>query len=368
MVEAVPNRVREQRLARGLTQAVLAERANLTRQSVNAIEAGRSSPSVDVALRVAAALDTNVEALFSESAGDETLTAEMESTVGAARVAVARVGGRWIARELGGDAARSAADGIVVRTQKRRATVSLLRHRGEVAENVFLVGCATGLGVLADRLNSRPGPGRFHWIAGSSARALDGLARGSCHLAGVHLGSSLAKEANLVDARDALGKRPFGLVSLGVWKQGLVTRRGGPGSAAGLDEIVQKRFRLVVRELGSGARRLLDRALERMGTNVEIVARAAGLTRPIEVESHLELARAVAMGFGDAGVASQEVADAFGLTFLPLAEERYDLVLPLDFINDSRAKRLFDVLASGAFRRDLGALGYDARESGAQLS
>jgi putative transcriptional regulator len=61
---SLKNTLRVQRAMRGLTQAELAERAGITRRSVNAIETGRMVPSVKLALALARALGVSVEALF----------------------------------------------------------------------------------------------------------------------------------------------------------------------------------------------------------------------------------------------------------------------------------------------------------------
>jgi putative transcriptional regulator len=71
----VRNTLRVQRAMRDLTQADLAERAGITRASVNAIEGGRMIPSVLLALKLARALDISVDDLFSLS-GEERFEAE----------------------------------------------------------------------------------------------------------------------------------------------------------------------------------------------------------------------------------------------------------------------------------------------------
>ena len=59
---------------------------------------------------------------------------------------------------------------------------------------------------------------------------------------------------------------------------------------------------------------------------------------------------------------------AFGLDLLPLAEERYDLVVPREALGDARVARLLDELTTGAARRDLGALGYDVGCAGERVA
>ena len=61
---ALDNRIRQRRQAAGLSQQALATRCGLTRQAINAIEAGQYVPSTLFALRLARALGSRVEDLF----------------------------------------------------------------------------------------------------------------------------------------------------------------------------------------------------------------------------------------------------------------------------------------------------------------
>ena len=75
------------------------------------------------------------------------------------------------------------------------------------------------------------------------------------------------------------------------------------------------------------------------------------------------------MGAADAGVVARSAAVAHGLDFVPLSEERFDLVFPKEWSNDARAARIVDTLESRAFRRELASLGgYDTRRSGRLVS
>ena len=62
-------RLREARLAAGLTQAALAQRVEVSRKTINTVENGVFVPSTELALRLARALGTTVEALFALPAG-----------------------------------------------------------------------------------------------------------------------------------------------------------------------------------------------------------------------------------------------------------------------------------------------------------
>jgi putative transcriptional regulator len=64
MPEGLINRLREARAARAWTQADLAERVGVTRKTINTVENGVFTPSTILALKLARALETTVEALF----------------------------------------------------------------------------------------------------------------------------------------------------------------------------------------------------------------------------------------------------------------------------------------------------------------
>jgi putative transcriptional regulator len=64
MAEKLGNRLREIRAQRGLTQAQLAERAGVSRKTINTVENGIFVPSTLLALRLARVLEMSVESLF----------------------------------------------------------------------------------------------------------------------------------------------------------------------------------------------------------------------------------------------------------------------------------------------------------------
>jgi molybdate-binding protein/transcriptional regulator with XRE-family HTH domain len=352
----LPPQVRRLREQRGLPQQALAAQVGLSRQGLSAIEAGRAVPGVDVALRLARALDVAVEELFPQAAA--MLEVEAVDVRPGERLAVARLSGRWVAQPLGDDGLRVAADAIAVTGGDGPQWVEPLRSRTELAETVLLAGCAAALGLLADRLNTRAGPGRFVWLSRSSTAALQSLADELVHVAGVHLVDTHTGEANAADVRRLMPGGPVALVTLARWQVGLVVRRDATPCIGSAADLARPGIRVVGREAGAGAQRLLEQTL-----------RAQGLAHPPQlcVRGHGEVARAVALGAADVGVASQDAALAAGLGFVPLAEERYDLAIPRPWLDDPRLLRLLDVMTSAPFRRELAALGYDTTPAGQQV-
>lgn len=357
------NRIRARREARGLSQVALAAAAQLTRQSISSIETGRSLPAVDVALRLAKALDCRVEDLFGDPASEAELSTVSDVEHLEGRVAVAEIAGRWVSYPLDRDGVRKSADALVASTQAAgRVAVEPLRPEAELRQNVVLMGCATGLSLLADRLNARPGPGRFHWVSASSTAALDALAHSRTHLAGVHLVDPKTGEANVRDVRRLRRGKSLALVTLARWEAGLLTAPGNPKRLRGAADLARRGLRIAVREQGAGARRLLDEQLKSAGISIDLTA-----SKHPRASGHLEVARALSLNAADVGVATRDAALAFGLDFVPLAEERYDLAIPLESLPDPRIERLFDVMTSAPLRRELASIGYDVSACGTRM-
>jgi molybdate-binding protein/DNA-binding XRE family transcriptional regulator len=356
------NRVRELRQTRALSQIDLARSVGLTRQSVHAIESGRAIPAVDVALRLASALACPVEALFGSASGDPRLSVEPVGRGASGRVALSYIAGRWLSYPLDGDCSFRSADGV---TSKSSAggTVDLLRASAETRENLVIMGCAPALGLLADRLNTGEKSGRFLWFARPSTEALSALGRKRAHIAGAHLVDARSGESNVPYVRRHVADRALVVITLASWQAGIVLPPANPKRITQVSDLARKGLRLVTRQPGSGAQLLLERELKRAGVPLAIARTSAP-----PAAGHLEVAQAVAMGFVDAGVASHDAALAFGLAFVPLADERFDLVIPRDDLEDARVARLLDVMAGAAFRREIAALGYDVTRSGDRVA
>ena len=96
-------------------------------------------------------------------------------------------------------------------------------------------------------------------------------------------------------------------------------------------------------------------------------ARSAG--KPIDFSWHATPTLSIAAGLADAGVACEPAALAFGLTFIPLAAERFDLVLPAKHAASREVQGLLKVLTSPWLLAQLAGLpGYDAARCGDRAS
>ena len=380
-------RLRLARQARGLSQQQLAGVAGVTRQAVSAVESGHSDPSLRVALGLARALGMTVEELFGPGdLGDPVLARPVAPAGGpASRVALATVGDTFVALPLHADTAArlgfSPAGGLVARSSSAPADGSSGRREpwhlvpvrpiGPPRPTVVVAGCDPALPLLETPLALLDPPLAFAWWPCGSGEALRLAAAGLVHAAGVHRTGPEAPDgpdnptgpagspAGSADA-DAAAEIPGGaeVVGFASWREGLVVR---PGTRVrGLDDVARQGLRLVNREPGAQARALLDR--ERLRFRLDPAelpgydSRAAG---------HLQVAAAIGGGLADAGVSSEPAALAYGLDFVPLAAERFDLVLPAKHAASREVQGLLRVLTSPWLLAQLGSLpGYGASRCG----
>jgi putative molybdopterin biosynthesis protein len=201
---------------------------------------------------------------------------------------------------------------------------------------------------------------RLVWVHRSSLAALQMLGRGEAHAAGTHLWDPESGEHNVPYVRRELSGRRLVIVTLSEWQQGLIVPRGNPKGISGAAELERPDITIVNREPGAGSRMLLDAWLRDAG-----VAPTAVRGYTSEVASHLAVAEAVASGAANTGPGILAVARALGLDFMPLQEERYDLVIPFEFLDTPPVQALVEVAVSAPFQDELEALGgYDGSQAG----
>lgn len=368
-------RLRLARQARGFSQQQLAGMAGISRQAVSAVESGHTDPSLRVALAISRALGMTVEDLFGpgEQTAAVTAVAVTPDVAPGTRVALAPVGDRFVALPLRGDAAAGTgfipAGGLVTGTVQdgtvqdgagddRRVLVEPI---GPPRPTLVVAGCDPALPLLATPLGLLDPPVAFAWWPCSSGESLRLAGEGLVHAAGVHLRDSGGGYNSDVASAVPGGAEVVGFTS---WREGLVVRPSHAGAVRGLDSVAEKGLRVVNREPGAEARRVLDRELDRLGLGPSAISgydsQAAG---------HLQVASAVASGIADAGVASEPAARAYGLEFVPLASERFDLVLPGRHLGSREAQGLLKVLTSPWLLAQLAGLpGYDPSACGERLT
>jgi putative molybdopterin biosynthesis protein len=191
-----------------------------------------------------------------------------------------------------------------------------------------------------------------------SLGGLIALAQEEAEVAGVHLWDEESGEYNLPYVERLLPGRRVALVTLAHRQLGLILPPGNPHGIRGLADLPGSGARWVNRQRGSGTRVWLEARLRALGISPRDLP---GFER--EENTHLAVARAVADGEAEAGLGIYAAAAAAGLDFVPLARERYDLVVLEPAWNRPVFREVLALLRSRAFRETVDALGgYELEE------
>lgn len=239
-------------------------------------------------------------------------------------------------------------------------TVELLRPLEEIRETTVIIGSHDlTLDVLANYLRLLYPRASLSSAHVGSLAGLNALKRGEAHCAGTHLLDEETGEYNVSYIRRLLPDQPVVLVNLVYREQGLIVAKGNPKGIKGIEDLARPDVTFVNRQRGAGTRVLLDYYLKKLGIDP---AQINGYER--EEYTHMAVAAAVAGG-ADAGLGIRAAAQALGLDFIPLAEERYDLCIPKKYWDTPYIQRLLTVMAHPDFQREVRALGgYDLRDCG----
>ncbi|MGA9532696.1 MAG: molybdopterin biosynthesis protein [Anaerolineales bacterium] len=286
------------------------------------------------------------------------------------RVSIGEVGGRWMIQPLARGAGISSslveADGILVipagiqgYKAGDRVRAQLRRPRNELERAIIVQGSHDlTLDLMKQELwqeGVRLSSGNVGSLGGLLA-----LSRGAAHLAGSHLLDPETGGYNLSYIDRYLPGIPVVVITLARRQQGLMVASGNPLDLTGLADLPRSDVRFVNRQRGSGTRLLLDFHLGQSGIEPESIG---GYSR--EEYTHLALAADIASGSADCGLGLRAAADALNLDFLPLYEERYDLIIRQDHFESDKLAPLLSLLRDSTFQRKVESLpGYDASELG----
>jgi molybdate-binding protein/DNA-binding XRE family transcriptional regulator len=369
----VKNQVAEIRKSRGIGASELARRVNVSRQTIYAIEAGTYVPNTEVALHLAQELEVTVDELFTlgqeRQKGPESLAAEVLSGTAVVKgqpIRVCQVGSRWISVPVSASPYyMPEADGIIQRAGRpsHRADLVVFAKDDASVKRLVLAGCDPAANLLAHMVEKISGIEVIP-AAASSKLALAWLKEGKVHIAGSHLEDPKTGEFNLPYLQKEFPDKDFNVITFAHWEEGLVVAPGNPKRLHNIEDLSRKTIRIINREPGSGSRALLDRLLANAGIDHNQVQ---GYDR--EARGHLAAAYTVVSGDADVCLATRSAAQTFGLDFVPLHSERYDLVLRKKTAGLPLIQTFLDVLQRAALRRKLEVLaGYDTSETGSLVA
>jgi putative molybdopterin biosynthesis protein len=242
--------------------------------------------------------------------------------------------------------------------------VTLLRGVAAIDRTIVAIGSHDLVLDLAASELREADPGVT--LASSNVGSLGGLVAlrdGLCHLAGSHLLDPETGEYTLPYVDRVLPGHDIAVVRLVHRDQGLMVAPGNPLGLAGIEDLARPGLRYVNRQRGAGTRVLLDHELARRSIAPETIE-----GYPREEHTHLAVAAAIAAGRADCGLGVLAAARAFGLGFVPVTREPYDLVVDAADLDGDVLAPLWELLGSATFRDQVEALGgYSAQEMGRRV-
>ncbi|MDP1714036.1 MAG: molybdopterin biosynthesis protein [Anaerolineales bacterium] len=302
-----------------------------------------------------------------------TLTRKLVSPAGDddyVRVAVGKVGDKLLAAPLSRGAgvitSLVQADGLALIPSGvqgleagEQVKVHLYRSKAEIEKTIFCIGSHDmTLDLLAQFLAEHDR--RFASANVGSQGGLVALRRGEAHLAGSHLLNPVTGEYNISYIRQYMPNIPVKVIALVGRDQGLIVKQGNPRGIKNLGDLSSKNVQFMNRQRGAGTRVLLDYQLNLMGMSSDSILGYAQ-----EEYTHLGVAAAIASGRADCGLGIAAAAQALDLDFVPLFQERYDLVIPKQFTDDDLLAPLFELLTDRGFQEAVSQLkGYDVSVMG----
>ena len=290
------------------------------------------------------------------------------------RVSMAKVGENVIATPLSRGAgvlsSLTQADGLIIipsgiqgREEGSEVSIELLRTQNEIFNTILCLGSHD---LVLEKITSYLAKNnrRFISVNVGSLGGLLALDKKHSHLAGSHLLDGASGQYNLPYIHKYIKNIKPLVISLALREQGLLIKKGNPKNIKSFNDLYREDVIFVNRQRGSGTRILLDFNLQKNKMLPELIQ---GYSQ--EEYTHLGIASAIVSGRADCGLGIAAASTVYDLDFIPLFEERYDLIINKGFTNDLLMEPLFDALTDQSFKESLsGLIGYNFNIMGEVIS
>ena len=257
-------------------------------------------------------------------------------------------------------------DAYIARSRHKHATQpvknintysTLLTPEEKQQPQLILSGQDVVLDILANYLQQEGIDAARTYLG--SFEGLLSLYQDNIHVAACHLFDGFDYNTSFV--RSLMPGVPAVLINVSYRSQGFYVQKGNPKNIKGWSDLGREDITVLNRRVGSSARILMDVQLKRLGIPA---AKVKGYDKIMK--SHLTMAQAIANGEADLAIGTERVSRQMeGLEFIPLLEERFDLVIRKEAMETEEMQKLLGVLRSPAFRSEVAAFsGNDYRDLG----
>ena len=289
------------------------------------------------------------------------------------RVTVGRIDDTYVATPTARGAAMTLAmsrsDGIVRISadsegvdEGEEIKVALVRPRHLIDKTVIVSGSHDiALDVLGSKFSELPGSAKMVSTNVGSVGGLLALSKGYAHIAASHLLDEDTGQYNVGSIKRHLDGIEVSVFNFVGRTQGLIVKKGNPLNLESLRDIAEKECNFINRQRGSGTRLLLDFLLK----GIRIDSKKFNGYESEEY-THWNVAAAVSSGIADVGVGIMAAARGHNLDFIPLGEEKFQLVVPTDILDTNQhVNKLIGMLKKTDLRLEIEAIGgYDVEAMG----
>jgi len=240
--------------------------------------------------------------------------------------------------------------------------VELLRSKNDIDATLVCIGSHDNiLDLLANQLHKQRPIIRISSAHVGSMGGIMAIKRGEAHIAGCHLLDEGSGEYNIPFIKRFLSGLPLQLINLCYREQGLIVARGNPKNISCFADLARHGYMFINRQNGAGTRLLTDKILADENIDPETIPGYGH-----EEYTHMSVAASVANGSVDAGLGIRAAANALDLDFIPVAEERYDLIVPNSFQDEHKIKATLELIRTSDDFHDiiLSLGGYNLRDCG----
>lgn len=250
-------------------------------------------------------------------------------------------------------------------TKDSEVQVELLRPLADIEKTILCIGSHDlCLDLLHDFLKkSNPA----YPLASTHVGSLGGIMaikNNMTHLAGSHLLDPENGDYNTSYIKKYLGDRDITLITLVHRQQGFIIGKGNPKQIKTINDLTGEDITFINRQAGSGTRVLLDFELDKNNLDADDIH-----GYDYEEYTHMAVAVAVLSGKADTGMGIMAAARALNLDFVPVTEERYDLIIPTEFLALPMIKQALTIIGSNTFKSAVEQMGgYSTRETGQMVS
>jgi putative molybdopterin biosynthesis protein len=224
----------------------------------------------------------------------------------------------------------------------------------------FLGSHDIALSWLTNKYSEITGTAPFiiHYVG--SLGGLIALAEGKGQIAGIHLWDSESDSYNIPFVKRLLPGKKVSLLTLAHRRLGVILPVGNPFRVQNLSDLTHADIRFINRQDGSGTRVWLESNMHRSGIDPICIHGYQN-----EKLTHTDVARAIAEEEANAGIGLEVAALSYGLDFVFLARERYDLVFFNELLDQPVFAGWVKFLQQTETKAAIAAMGgYDVSETG----